>query len=243
MQSKCKRVLAALHPRRTLLVCLCALAIVTVAVSGTLAWLVDTSNQVTNTFTYGDINLSLEETKTNENGEPLDANGDVIPEGATTAPQKTTSGNEYKMVPGKVFLKDPVVTVKANSEKCWLFVELTEKGRATVGGTNFTFDNYLTYAVADDWQPLAGQDGVYYRIVEMNEAPQDFAVLKNNRISVPDTVNKEMLLALDATGAEKVELSITAYAVQYLGFEADNDEPAAAQKAWETAKPQPPTNP
>ncbi len=66
------------------------------AVGGTLAWLVDRTDPVTNTFTYGDINIALSET-------PV---------------------AEYKMVPGKTIKKDPKVTVEAGSEACWLFVKV-----------------------------------------------------------------------------------------------------------------------
>lgn len=65
------------------------------AVAGTLAWLVAHTDPVTNTFTVGDINITL-----------------------------TESTTEYKMVPGNTISKDPTVTVKAGSEACWLFVKV-----------------------------------------------------------------------------------------------------------------------
>lgn len=65
------------------------------AIGGTLAWLTDKTDPVVNTFTVGDINIELKETTTN-----------------------------YKMVPGNTITKDPKVTVKANSEACWLFVKV-----------------------------------------------------------------------------------------------------------------------
>ena len=62
----------------------------------TIAWIVDDTDPVVNTFTYGDINITLTE----------------------------TTGNTYKMVPGNQINKDPKVTVKAGSEDCWLFVKI-----------------------------------------------------------------------------------------------------------------------
>ena len=67
------------------------------AVGGTLAWLTDKTNSVTNTFTVGDINITLAETT-----------------------------SDYKMVPGNTIEKDPKVTVKAGSEACWLFVKVVK---------------------------------------------------------------------------------------------------------------------
>ena len=67
------------------------------AVGGTLAWLTDKTDEVTNTFTVGNIDIDLTETK-----EP------------------------YKMIPGHTLHKDPKVTVMAGSEDCWIFVEVEE---------------------------------------------------------------------------------------------------------------------
>ena len=241
MQTKSWRAFFSSKSRRVLIGCISMALVLTAAIGGSLAWLMDETNQVVNTFTYGDVAITLEETKTNENGEPVDATGAVIPDGSTTQPVKTTTGNEYKMVPGKTFLKDPAITVEQGSESCWVFVELVENGSATVDGTAYNFDNYLTYEMADGWTALPNANGVYYRLAETDpDADQVFPVLKGNQIAVQGAVTKDMLHALDAAGAEDVKLAITGYAVQYLGFEVENnDTAAAAQKAWEAAKPQP----
>ena len=70
------------------------------ALGGTVAWLVAESGPVTNTFTYGDINIALTE----------------------------TTGEDYKIIPGVNIAKDPKVMVKADSEACWLFVKVDEVG-------------------------------------------------------------------------------------------------------------------
>lgn len=79
---------------------LSAALIVCATVAGTLAWLTDTTDHVVNTFTVGDINITLTES------EKLD----------------------LKMVPGQPIEKDPKVTVKAGSEACWLFVKVEKSG-------------------------------------------------------------------------------------------------------------------
>ena len=70
------------------------------ALGGPVAWLVAESGPVTNTFTYGDINIALTE----------------------------TTGEDYKIIPGVDIAKDPKVTVEADSEACWLFVKVEEVG-------------------------------------------------------------------------------------------------------------------
>ena len=70
------------------------------AIGGTVAWLTANTAPVVNTFTYGDINITLAE----------------------------TTGSNYKIIPGVDITKDPKVTVEANSEACWLFVKVEEAG-------------------------------------------------------------------------------------------------------------------
>lgn len=70
---------------------------------GTVAWLVAKTDTVVNTFTYGNINITLAE----------------------------TTGTNYKVIPGTVIEKDPKVTVKAGSEACYLFVKVEKVGTFT----------------------------------------------------------------------------------------------------------------
>lgn len=71
-----------------------------VAVGGVVAWLTDKTGSVKNTFTVGDIDITLEET-------------------GTVAGEKS-----YKMIPGTTLGKDPTVTVVGGSEACYLFVKV-----------------------------------------------------------------------------------------------------------------------
>lgn len=158
---------------------LSALAVILVlccAVGGTLAWLTQKTDAVVNTFTVGDINITLTETE-----------------------------REYKMVPGNTIDKDPIVTVQAGSEACWLFVKVEKSAN---------FDTFMTCAMATGWTALAGQEGVYYRQVDAAAAAAgaSFAVLVGNQVTVKDTVTKTMLNAL--TPATYPTLTFTAYAVQ-----------------------------
>jgi hypothetical protein len=157
------------------------------AIGGTLAWLIAETEPVVNTFTYGDINITLTESDTGDN----DGNSNT---------------NTYNMIPGHTITKDPKVTFKANSEDAWLFVKLQKTAN---------FDDFMTYAMADGWTKLDNVDGVYYR--EVSKAAQDaeFTVIKDNTVTVKGEVTKEMLNDLDANGASNYpKLIVTAYAVQ-----------------------------
>ena len=175
--------------KKTLALVLALTLLVAGVVGGTLAWLTDQTAEVKNTFTVGDINIGLTE---------------------TTA--------DYKMVPGNTIAKDPTVTVKANSEACWLFVQVTES-------TNLK--DFITYAIAEGWTALPGVDGVYYREVSASDADQTFPVLAGNAVTVKNTVTKEMLTAKDFANPT---LTFKAYAVQ-------KDNVASASDAWAKVNP------
>ena len=224
-------------------------------VSGTIAWLIAETEPVVNTFTYGDIDLTLTETDTNVDG---DGNANT---------------NSYIMIPGEELSKDPKITVAKDSEACWLFVKLVKDGGVEVfvdgSGTpvTYSFDEYLEYQVADGWTLLTGTnlqstESVYFRKVDTNADEQNFGVIGYNKdngdgtstfvadtIKVKESVTKEMLNYLDNNGNTTYPtLTITAYAVQYSGFEAEISEGAteptdvqrnaAALKAWEAVEEQ-----
>ncbi len=157
-------------------------------IGGTVAWLIADTDPVINTFTYGDINIALEETDTNKDGD------------------NDPNTNNYPMLPGNPITKDPKVTFKANSENAWLFVKLEKTAN---------FDGFMTYEIADGWTGLDGVDGVYYRSIDKSDADAEFYVIKENTVNVKGEVTKEMLNALDANGASNYpKLTVTAYAVQ-----------------------------
>jgi len=207
---------------KALLLATSLMFILSAAIYGTMAWLADESEPVINTFTYGDINITLEETDTNTDGD------------------NNPNTNEYHMMPGENITKDPLVTVKANSENTWLFVKLEKSGGCTVTNpdnstTAYGFDDFIEYTVILDdpatpavegWTALDGVDGVYYRAVDKADTDTSFGVIANDTVTVKATVTKEMLNALDAGGTSNYpKLTITAYAVQRAGF-------ATAADAW-----------
>lgn len=184
-------------------------------VGGTVAWLITKTDPVVNTFTYGDINITLEETDVDSDGNTLK--------------------NEYQMVPGNDISKDPVVTVLKGSEACWLFVKLEKNGGATVNGTAYDFDDFLTYEMADGWTQLVDAngdpvEGVFYKEVDAipeTGADAEYHVLKDDKVQVKGEVTKEMLNALDEVqGSETYPtLTVTAFAVQKANID-------TVQEAW-----------
>lgn len=172
------------------------------AVGGTIAWLTAQTGEVKNTFTYGNIDITLTET---------------VPE-----------NRQAKIIPGQDIPKDPKVTVKANSEDCYLFVKVVETGTFVA--------NKVTYDIAAGWTKL--EDGVYYREVNASDANQDFYVLKgdtanpNGVVTVEDTLTKDDIKTITTNPT----LTFTAYAVQ-------KENVTDAATAWNLVKPATPVVP
>lgn len=149
--------------KKTLALLVAVVVVVGCVIGGTVAWLTARSEPVVNTFTYGDINIELQEDVSNE--EP------------------------FKILPGNNIEKDPYVIVKANSEACWLFVKIEEDHWPSFMETDRS-TRKVRYEVADGWTALDGSN-VYYRGVDATENDTTkMYILKDNQVIVSDTLTK-----------------------------------------------------
>lgn len=117
---------------------LCAVLLVGASVAGTLAYLTS-KDSVTNTFTVGEVEITLEEklldveTGKQKDGNPVDGLQDI------------------KLIPGRTIEKEPFITVGEDSEDCWLFVKVENglEGAGTItweeGWTRIGTTNYWQY--------------------------------------------------------------------------------------------------
>lgn len=159
------------------------------AAGGTMAWLIDSTDAVTNTFTTANVDIELTETFNTD----IDSNG-------------TMDTWTAKMVPGAVIEKNPVVTVKGGSEACLLFVKFEETNSPST---------YLTYTsnlnTGNGWTQGSGAipEYVWYREVPSSATDQSWHMLVGDTITVKGSVTKENM----ATAAT-AKLTYTAYAHQ-----------------------------
>lgn len=110
---------------KALLLTLCAVVLVAGTVLGTLAYLTDRST-VENTFTVGNVDIKVDESAVEENGEPSTdpTTGETLP--------RTEEGNDYHLIPGEKYPKDPTMTVKAKSEDSYVRMILTIHNHSAV---------------------------------------------------------------------------------------------------------------
>lgn len=188
---------------RILLTALAALLLVVVAVGGTVAYLKASTNTITNTFTSAEVKVELTETWN------TDTNGD-----------KENDAWKAQLVPAAEYTKDPKVKI-TNDTEAYLFVKFEEKNNPST---------YLTYTstLNDDngWTKLEEQNDVWYRTVKADDTTKEWTLLKDNKITVNNSVTNENM-----TDAAKAELVYTAYAIQTTGFTSVKDAWTEASKS------------
>ena len=173
----------------------CAALLVVGSVLGTVAYLTATAT-VKNTFTFGKVAITMVESKVDLYG--------VKTSGTTTT-------NEYKLIPGQTYVKDPVITVTAGSEACYLFVKITNPLASVEKASDANTKTIADQLAANGWTALDGHAGVYSYcgVVDALENAQTVNVFENFTISNAQA---------DLSAFENAEVEIVAYAVQAAGF-------------------------
>ena len=176
-------------------------------IGGSVAWLTVKTDPVVNTFTVGDINITLTES------------------GTTTVDGKETKN--YTVTPGVDLTKDPKVTVKAGSEACWLFVKVEAKDWPTLHDSDG--NKLIDYQIAAGWTQVEGTGNVYFKKLDATTSDTDHQILSGEnggKVTVSDKLTKEMLKDLN----KNFTLTFTAYAIQQDGFTTATAAWAEAQK-------------
>lgn len=164
---------------KALLMTLCAVLLVAASVLGTMAYLTSTTGEVKNTFSIGKINITLDEAPVNVDGEVIDG--------------ARRMENQYKLVPGHEYKKDPTVHVTANSENAYIFVKVENGIAAIEADGNKIADQIVT---TNGWKQLTDAEGapvanVYYQEYTKQATAKDFVVFRNFTIAgniVADTL-------------------------------------------------------
>ena len=178
-------------------VILAAVLILGGTIGGTMAWLIDGTTAMKNTFTDSDVDIELTESE----------------------------NLNLQMIPGHTITKDPKVTVYEKSEACYVFVKINKSSN---------YDDYLApYTVADDWTLVDGENNVYYKaFTEKITANTELPVLKDNKVTVLESVTKKQMNDIKNNAVDEPTLTFTAYAVQYYKT---NNTPFTVAEAWAKA--------
>ena len=178
--------------KKTLTVILALVLVVVMSVAGTVAYLTSQAT-VTNTFSVGKVAITLDETKVTEYG-------DAVPSAAPV------SANQYTLIPGHTYTKNPTVHVDADSEDCWLFVKVVN-GISSLEATGAT--TIAAQLAANGWTPISEGSNIYAygRIATKTDT--------NVPVFGSFTIADNATLPANGTGLDVV---VTAYAIQADGF-------------------------
>lgn len=223
--------------RRVLLLLACAVLLVSLSVGATLAYLTSTTGVVENTFTVGKVKIELDEADVDQYGEP---------QAGAARVQK----NEYKLVPAHTYVKDPTVYVLADSEPCYVYVEVINNIKAIEADADDKVENdpdtdidesaYYTIAAQMEqlgWIQIGGPYWVKDEIVQTSAEVTELLVFESFTLSADADLKADMETVKNEDGSMTgAFVTIKAYAVQADGFAADTAdfEEYEAINAWDS---------
>lgn len=180
--------------KKKLVVLAAVLVAAFVGITGTIAWLTS-SQEVTNTFTVGNITMTMDETDVDE----------------STADAARDTANSYHLLPGQQYVKDPQIHIGANSEACYVFIKV-ENGLANIEAASEQ-GGYQTIAdqiKANGWTALQDVNGVYYKTQDATTQNVDINVFEQLKIGNVDSNTLK--------NYAQSNIVVTAYAIQQAGF-------------------------
>ena len=205
---------------KILFACLVLIAITSTII--TFALLTFETDELVNTFTVGQVNLKLDETDVDETGTPI-PNANRV------------TGNEYKLIPGKKYTKDPTMTVLAGSEASYVRILVTitkAKEIKEVFGENFLPEQYVTGWDKTKWISTSIKENEdnsityefrYHEVVTgyIEGRKEEIKLLPLfTKFTAPGTLTNE-----DLKKIEGFEIKVVGHGIQATGFK-------SADEAW-----------
>ena len=212
---------------KALALALCAVLLVVSTVFVTMAFLTD-RDSVQNTFTFGQVGISLDEAD-------VDANGEIEAGENRESTAGRVHANEYHLIPGHNYVKDPTIHVDDGSENCLLFVKLENGLKPIVAGkdtfsaadpadTVYTIEAQMT---KNGWSLVDGKTNIY--AYKATAKPGDYKVFDNFKLKGDAVVS-----SYATADNEDSVINVTAYAIQADGFATAAAAWAEAPSDWKT---------
>lgn len=132
---------------------------------GSLAWLTDKTDPISNTFTIGNIELGTNDTPS------------------------TVSTENITYVPGQTIERDVTFTVAQGSEPSYLFIRIQEENNTASGLDG----KVVGYSVNSDLAAVPGHDGYYYMVVDTPAEDKSISVFVNNQFTINAGLTKNAI--------------------------------------------------
>ena len=226
---------------KILILLLALVLLIGCAAGGTLAWLMTKTDPVVNTFTVGNVAITLKEHVLNPTT------------GQWQTPETLTDvGNQgIQVLPGRTIQKDPTLTVLKGSEECYVrvLIKISWSEEADAEFAQFAYGSWIQFN--SNWSMERIFDGTFitnqkyvgYDVYELRYKPgavdateADVKIPIINSMTFPGDLDNDQIAALEGAG-----ITLIAQAVQAENF-ADDDAAFAAAgypDGWdpETMKP------
>ena len=205
---------------KVLIACISLIAIASTII--TFALLTFETDTLVNTFTVGQVSLKLDETDVDETGTPI-PNANRV------------TGNEYKLIPGKEYVKDPTITVLPCREASYVRILVTitkAKEMKEVFGENFLPEKYVSGWDKTKWISTSIKENDdnsityefrYHKVVTgYVDGKKQEVVLEPlfNKFTAPGELTSE-----DLKKIEGFEIKVVGHGIQATGFK-------SAEEAW-----------
>ena len=202
--------------KKSILMMLFTIFFLLISIGFTVAYLTD-EEKALNVYTIGKVSISLNETDVDELGVPIEN-------------AKRVYDNQYHLMPGYTYVKDPTVTVNAGSSDSYVRLlvtinaieELNEifdgefSPKTLVSG--WDSEKWIYTDVYDDGDNSNTYEFRYYKVVNGLDGENKLEPLFNSFI-VPGDLTKEELAML-----KDLNITIIGQAIQNAGFENSVDD-------------------
>lgn len=206
--------------KKSILMMLFTIFFLLISIGFTVAYLTD-EEKALNVYTIGKVSISLNETDVDELGVPIEN-------------AKRVYDNQYHLMPGYTYTKDPTITVNAGSNDSYVRLlvtisaieELNEifdgsfSPKTLVNG--WDSEKWLYTDVYDNGDNSNTYEFRYYKIVNGLDGDKEVANKLEplfNSFSIPGDLTKEQLAML-----KDLEITIIGQAIQKAGFENNVDD-------------------
>lgn len=195
--------------KKALVLVLALVLVCGISVMGTMAYLTSTTDTVTNTFTVGNVEITLDESKVGDDGKIL-----------TGDDAERVFSNKYHLVPGGEYDKDPTVHVIGGSDECYVFVKVANEleSLTVVDGDRISsqlYNNGWSIIGSGMWIYTGidenGNHGTIGKAVTVGDDDMDLPLF--TKIKIPNTA-----VGADLEKFNGATIDITACAIQAGGF-------------------------
>lgn len=217
-----------MNKKKLVSLCLVLALAITAAIGGTMAYFTDYTDTAENTFTVGNVDIELDEADVDENGVVItDGQGNVLPR---------VTENDYKLFPGHTYVKDPTVTVQADSEEAYIrmLVTINKQGNIDSLFAGKTLDYILKGYDANEWKYIGytkdeendtrTYEFRYKKTVNTLDGEAEVLAPLFTQIVIPGELTNAQMALLNG-----LEIDVVAEAIQADGFE-------TADAAWDAYK-------